>query len=154
MDIAYLGNRPEFFPLVAGWIWEEWRDVIEQPTVSEFEQWMRRGGRRRGLPTTLLWMEQGMPIGTVSLELDELGISPELSPWMASLYVLPAHRGRGLGRALVRLALEEARAFGVEMLHLYTPHHQDYYRALGWEYVEECRLRGQIVTLMRRPPPP
>ena len=38
--------------------------------------------------------------------------------WLDELYVVPARRGRGVGRALLRRALREARQQGCESVHL------------------------------------
>lgn len=38
--------------------------------------------------------------------------------WLDELYVVPASRGRGVGGALLRRALREARREGCESLHL------------------------------------
>jgi predicted N-acetyltransferase YhbS len=150
MPLAYLRDRPEFFPLVANWIWDEWKHLVAQRSAQEFEAWMRAGRRGRGLPTTLVWIEDEQPVATVSLECDDMEIRPDLTPWLASLFVLPAHRGRGLGRALVRAAEAEAHALGVGELFLYTPEHEDFYTALGWERCEQCAYRTVPVTIMRR----
>jgi GNAT superfamily N-acetyltransferase len=150
MPFVYLRDRPEFFPLVARWIWEEWHHLLAQKSSVDFEAWLRTGGRGCGLPTTLVRIEDGEPVATVSLESDDMDIRPDLSPWLASLYVVPAHRGRGLGRVLVRAAEEEARSLGITELFLYTPEHEDFYAALGWERVEECEYRTTPVTIMRR----
>jgi GNAT superfamily N-acetyltransferase len=150
MPIVYLHDYPHFFPLAARWIWEEWRHLLAQSSCEEFECWLRTGVRVHGLPTTLLWLEDGEPVATVSLESDDMEIRPELSPWLASLYVLPSHRGRGLGRAMVRAAEEEASALGVAELYLYTPAHERFYLALGWETFDRCNYRETSVTIMRR----
>jgi GNAT superfamily N-acetyltransferase len=150
MPLAYLRDRPDLFPVVAGWIWGEWSHLLAQRSLPEFEAWLRRGGRGPGLPTTLVQIDNAGPIATVSLECDDMDLRPDLTPWLASLYVLPASRGRGLGRALVRAAEEQARALGVTELFLYTPAQEKFYAALGWERLEQCVYRAAPVTIMRR----
>lgn len=150
MPFVYLRDRPELFSLVATWIWDEWHHLLAQKSSVEFETWLRAGGRGCGLPTTLVRIESGDPVATVSLECDDMEIRPGLTPWLASLYVVPAKRGRGLGRMLVRAAEEEARSLGITELFLYTPEHEDFYAALGWERIEQCEYRAIPVTIMRR----
>ena len=150
MSFVYLRDRPEFFPLVARWIWEEWAPLLTQRSAEEFEHWLRSDGRGCGLPTTLVLTADDEAVGTVSLECDDMEVRPEFTPWLASLYVLPARRGHGLGRALVRAAEEEARSLGITRLFLYTPAHEDFYTTLGWEAFERCEYRATAVTLMRR----
>lgn len=150
MPLVYLRDCPEFLPLVARWIWDEWHELLAQKTAADFEAWFRMAERGCGLPTTLVLTEDGEPVATVSLESDDMDIRPDLTPWLASLYVVPAHRGRGLGRSLVRAAEEEARSLGITRLYLYTPEHEGFYAALGWERFAQCDYRGEAVTVMRR----
>ncbi|MEA3207180.1 MAG: hypothetical protein QOE70_237 [Chthoniobacter sp.] len=150
MPLAYLRDRPDLFPLLAQWIWDEWGHLLVQRSAQEFEAWLRTAKRGPGVPTTLIWLESGEPVGTVSLESDDMEIRRDLSPWLASLYVVPAHRGRGLGRALVQAAVEEARTAGVPTLYLYTPGQEGFYTALAWERLETSAYCGVPVTIMRR----
>lgn len=150
MQLVRLGDRPEFFPLVAQWIWDEWNSLLTERSPIEFEAWLRAGGRRVGLPATLVWIENDEPVATVSLESDDMEIRPELTPWLASLYVLPSRRGRGLGRALVRAAEAEAQSLGIAELYLFTPGQETFYAPLGWERFEQCEYRAVPVTIMRR----
>ena len=150
MSLVYLRDCPEFFPLVARWIWDEWSELLAQKTPEDFEAWFRAGGRGCGLPTTLVLIEDGEPVGTVSLESDDMDLRPDLTPWLASLYVVPSHRGHGFGRKLVRAAEEEARSLGITRLYLYTPEHEEFYAALGWERFVQCDYRATAVTVMRR----
>ncbi len=150
MKLAYLIDHPEFFPLVAQWNWDEWHTLLVERSATEFEEWLRTNVRRNAIPTTLLALEEGQPIGTVSvLDLD-LELSDDLSPWLASLYVAPAHRGKGLGRALVQAAIDEASHLGFRKLYLYTPGQEEFYTALGWKRVETIRYRSRSITIMRR----
>lgn len=46
--------------------------------------------------------------------------SSALEAYLAELYVVPEHRGRGLGRALLRASLELARELGADRIELGT----------------------------------
>jgi ribosomal protein S18 acetylase RimI-like enzyme len=46
--------------------------------------------------------------------------SPGLECYLAELYVVPARRGQGLGRALMNAAIDEARAQGADYIDLNT----------------------------------
>jgi ribosomal protein S18 acetylase RimI-like enzyme len=46
--------------------------------------------------------------------------SPGLECYLAELYVVPARRGQGLGRALMNAAIDEARARGADYIDLNT----------------------------------
>lgn len=52
--------------------------------------------------------------------------------YLADVYVLPKHRGAGLGRALVRFALEQSPLAHVPRWLLYTRDMQSMYRVFGF----------------------
>ena len=53
------------------------------------------------IPTTLVAVKGGEPVGSVSLLEQDLAGWEHLTPWLASLYVRSDHRGRGIGKQLV-----------------------------------------------------
>jgi predicted N-acetyltransferase YhbS len=150
MPLLNLCQRPDLFPLVAAWLWKEWSHLLVEKSQDEFEVWFTKSRREDAVPATFVWLEAGQPVATVSLEIDDMDIRPELTPWLASLYVVPEWRGRGIGKTLVRAAEDEARDFFLSELYLFTPEHADYYAALGWEPVETCVYRGVPVAILRR----
>jgi predicted N-acetyltransferase YhbS len=150
MKLAYLADHPEFYPLVAQWNWDEWHTLLVERSAADFEAWLRANVRRDAIPTTLLAFEGAAVVGTVSVMDYDLELSNDLSPWLASLYVPPSHRGKGLGRALVQAAIDEAMRLGFRSLYLYTPGQEAFYSTLGWKRVEAIRYRDQPITIMRR----
>jgi len=68
---------------------------------------------------------------------------------LASLYVAPEHRGRGLGAMLVHAAVDAAAGQGVDELFLFTPDHADFYQRLGWSRMLRTTLKSTPVDLMR-----
>ncbi len=52
------------------------------------------------------------PLGAVHLIDHDDSTLPELTPWLAAMVVVLARRGQGLGSALVRALLADARAIG------------------------------------------
>ena len=64
------------------------------------------------------------------------------TPWLASLFVHPAMRRRGVASALIGAAESMAQRNGVETLWLHTPWGylaRGLYAQLGWVVVEELR---------------
>ena len=72
------------------------------------------------------------------------------TPWIASVYVTPRYRRRGLASRLVEHLASLAARGGIRELYLHTPDRQSLYARLGWREVEVLSYRGEIVTLMAR----
>jgi len=104
---------------------------------------------RRGLPTTLVAMDDGQLLGSVSLVQED---APEFrdvgEAWLASLYVRPEARGRGLGARLVNACVALAAREGLARLWLFTPEHAGFYARLGWRPAGTATLRDMPVHLM------
>jgi GNAT superfamily N-acetyltransferase len=93
-------------------------------------------------------LADGQLLGSASLVAQDMEIHPELSPWLASVYVAPEFRRQGIGSALVERVVGEARALGVSRLHLYTPDKEGFYARLGWHTLERVDYRDHHVAVM------
>ena len=108
---------PERYPFPDDEIREVWTDALSDPDV---EVHVAECG--------------GVPVGAVSVGKGYLG----------TLYVLPAHQGRGVGSALHDLALERLRAQGFRQAKLWTLREnasgRRFYEQRGWALTEETRV--------------
>jgi predicted N-acetyltransferase YhbS len=137
-------------PTLAAWHHAQWGHLYSLWTYevcrAELDE---HAARAAGLPTTLLALDGEELLGSVSLVFED---APELqehgSPWLASLYVKPEARGRGIGAALARAAVARAAQEGVDELFLFTPEHRDFYARLGWRPLARTALKGIAVDLM------
>jgi predicted N-acetyltransferase YhbS len=130
---------------------EEWSEISSFKTVAEHEKKLLSRISQHPPPETYVLILEGEVAGSVSLlEHDDIAdVRPDLSPWLASLLVVPKHRGRGYGRELAAFCADQARTLGYAMLYLYTHTHPDYYAQLGWHFVERRTVRGDEVTVMQ-----
>ena len=108
-EVVTLVDRPEFIPIVAQWNWEQWSDLLPVESCAAFAADLRARTRRDGIPITFLALDGGVPVGTASVIEDDLETRCELTPWLASIYVVPERRGSGLGTMLVKHAVDAAR---------------------------------------------
>jgi monoamine oxidase/ribosomal protein S18 acetylase RimI-like enzyme len=154
IEISEIGAHPHLGPHLARWHVDEWRHLYADWTydaaVAEFAAMNRPGT----LPTTFVAFDgPGREIddlvGSVSLIADdELDGFAEVGPWLASLFVVPAARSRGVGGLLTRHCVREARRLGVRRLHLFTDDAVDYYISRGWRFVDTASANGNEVRVM------
>jgi N-acetylglutamate synthase-like GNAT family acetyltransferase len=150
-EIDYLADHLELAPLLAAWHHREWAGLLPGWSLEEAEAELRSHVQRRCVPTTFVALEGDRPVGSASLLAADLDGWEHLSPWVASVYVVPERRGRGLGRRLVARAVEEARALGLTSVYLFTAGQEGYYARLGWSPVCRTAHRGREVVILRRP---
>ncbi|MFT3941695.1 GNAT family N-acetyltransferase [Rhodopseudomonas sp.] len=96
----------------------------------------------------LMAMQDDEPAGTALLVRSEIAPVHDVTPWLAGLYVAPAHRRHGVGAALVGAIEDQARQRGHRRLFLYTTDAADYYQRMGWSIVDRTRWNGADTVLM------
>lgn len=147
---------------VADWLQEEWGhhepDLGAAQHYQAFEALCGGAGvpsvfvaRAAGMAGQVMhYIGEGELVGTASLVDEDLDPRPWLSPWLASVYVLPEWRGRGIASMLVHRVEQEARQAGIKRLYLFTPDQQALYRRLGWRELERLEFFGEQVSVMLR----
>lgn len=147
-ELRYLPDDTVIVETVARWHHETWghltgRSVAER--VREFE--VQRGSDR--IPLTVLAFRGEEPVGCASLLVEDMHTHSELTPWLASVFVLPEHRRQGIGERLCRRIVTEAGRLGVPRLYLFTEDRAPFYARMGWQALRRETYRGEEVTLMQ-----
>lgn len=149
MRIEFLADHPQHALALARWHHREWGELMPDWSREDAERELTGHATRRDIPTTLILLDGEALVGSVSVLDEDASELREYSPWLASLFVAPPARGRGLGAQLVAAAVELARAQGVPRLYLFTPGHEAFYARLGWTTLDASRhVGGRPVSLM------
>nr|WP_225444622.1 GNAT family N-acetyltransferase [Pseudomarimonas arenosa] len=145
-----MSQRPAWVDRLADWHYAEWGalygpDWSRQAAHDELVE----HAQRQHWPNTLIADQAGDLLGSVSLvEKDAPSLDHFGSSWLASLYVRPSARGRGVAKQLVQSLCRFAADEGLSRLWLFTPFHRDYYQRLGWNSVTQAEVYGQTVDVM------
>ena len=151
IEIVPLGQRPDCIERLAQWHFAQWGEMNPTSTVE------RRIDRLRGhlepgrVPQTFVAIDGERLLGSASVVPADLPARDDLSPWLATVYVDPPFRNRGIGAALVKRAAQEAKAIGFSTLYLFTPDRAAFYAKLCWQVVELAQWNGLRVTVMELP---
>ncbi len=148
--IVSTSERPDLVPLIARWRWEAFARDEGRGFEQVLESAQRTAAVACRIPQTLVLLVDGEPVGTASLTEQDLEERPDLTPWLASVFVVPHARGRGYAGRLVVAVEAQARAGSIATLWLYTNTAERIYARLGWRTAETVQHDGKPVALMRR----
>jgi GNAT superfamily N-acetyltransferase len=148
MKIISLADRPRVAPVIAQWHFAEWGHLYPGGTVDGWLDHIRTRMNHDRIPMTVVALDDEEPVGTCALVERDMETHPELFPWLAGVYVIPAARRRGVASALVRHMMGRAADFGVRDLYLYTNAAQALYQKLGWRVLSRESYMGRDVTIM------
>lgn len=148
MRIIDLSEQPGHIPLLAAWHHQQWRAINPGQTLQHRIEKMQAYLGEELVPSTFVAIQQEEVLGSAAIVEYDMRIDG-CTPWLASVYVHPQFRGRGIGSAVVRHAIGRAKAGAVEFLYLFTPDQAQFYQRLGWEVMSKQAYHGQDVTIMK-----
>lgn len=158
MQIESLAGHHHLVPLLAAWHYAEWGHLYPadvwnaEIATAEFEAmagstsadatWIAFDGDGRNADNVL---------GSVSLMgSDDLTGFEHLTPWLASMFVAPVARGRGIASALVDHLLSAAHEAGHTTVYLFTSGQEDFWSARGWTVMAHVATAGHRAVVMSR----
>lgn len=133
---------------VAAWLHAAWWD-LEGWSLAATQAFLEAAAGPAA-PIAFVAERDGAPVGTATLDTDDLESRPDLTPWLASVWVAPSWRGQGVATALVRHVEATAAALGLPELWLHTADAVPLYARLGWQPIGMETWQGKPTTLMRR----
>jgi GNAT superfamily N-acetyltransferase len=135
IKIGYLEDYPELIPACASWAYGQWGcqagGSLER-ALTRFTE----GANKVRIPLTLVALDKQKPAGMVSLWHSSFDKRPDLSPWLASLFVHPFYRGNHIASLLIEKLAAEARRLGYFRLYLVTEEAKGLYSKHGWQTME------------------
>ena len=148
MLILNLKDKPEHLLPLAQWHHAEWSYLNPLRSFDQRVQEMQEDLQGKVIPTTFVAEDAGELLGSACILDDDMSSHPELTPWLASVYVNEIHRGKGIGSTLVKRVMEHAQENGVKRLYLYTPDQEQMYARLGWQLFSREPYNDTPVTIM------
>lgn len=150
MKIEYLAEHKDIIPTLARWTYEEWSYLHPERTLSEVERLISERSNRKHIPIALVAIDKGKVIGMAELKTSDFKGRPDLSPWLAGLYVDIPHRRKGVGTKLVQEIEKLAARLGASNLYLITDDAEKFYSELNWSVQERTVWQGHSVTVMEK----
>src|SRR5258705_636804 len=110
--ISDLRQRPEFFDIVADRIWQAWWRADGHP-LDYISGRLRENMNATPIPIALVAHDGKSFLGTASVIVSDLPERPQLTPWVAAVWVEAHARRRGVAGALGNRATPDCVALGL-----------------------------------------
>lgn len=134
--ISDLRQRPEFFDTVADRIWRAWWQPEGYP-LDYISGRLRDNMEDTPMPIALVAHDGERFLGTASVIASDLAERPQLTPWVAAVWVEENARRAGVGAALVDRAAQDCFTLGFRRAYLCAlPRMTPFYERLGWTIIE------------------
>jgi GNAT superfamily N-acetyltransferase len=146
--IDSVADHLDLVELLAQWHWNEWGHADPNGSLAMWTAGLRERTNREIIPTTYVALSGDELLGSVTLVEHDMATRRDLSPWLAGLYVAPAFRSQGVGRALTRHAVRQAAAMRAPRLYLHTATARGLYERLGWWPIANEWYEGELVVVM------
>jgi GNAT superfamily N-acetyltransferase len=149
LKILPLARVPEHLVTLAQWHHRQWSYLYPDESFDDRLRRMQPHLHASFIPGTYVAIDSS-PVGSASIIENDMETRPELTPWLASVYVKPDFRHRGIGRQLVNHIEKLAGEHNIRQLFLFTPDQQAFYQRLGWDTYDNTTYHDENVTIMVR----
>ena len=150
MELLNLTEMPEAIDALASWHYAEWGSLYPDESLQDFKSELGKCIGPDIVPTTFVAIENGEPLGSISVLARDMDIEEPWGPWLANFYVKPECRSVGIGKRLIEELLAYCSEKSIPHLYLFTPSTRKYYERLGWRVTRTVDYHGQSVDIMLR----
>jgi GNAT superfamily N-acetyltransferase len=148
VTIVSLSDAPDYFWPVAQWLYEQWW-VLPGSTINVVSDQLKEHLAGQPLPSTLVAVVDGQPVGSISLHEYAIPDRPDLTPSLAALYVRPEYRHHGIASRLLEAAEARLREIGAARLYFTVPEQEDFFAKRGWQVLEPAVGAQTLIVLVK-----
>ena len=141
--VDYLHNKPCYIDELVSLLWSEWSHDFITLTPYKTPELLKHFYAKTShtIPTAYVIYDAdtGAFIGTGLVDVEDMGVHPECSPWLASICIKPEYRDRGYASILVRRIIDK-----YPLLHLWTFNERlaNFYKRFGFKIEEIIPKHG------------
>jgi GNAT superfamily N-acetyltransferase len=147
--ISDLRQQPEFFEPVADRVWQAWWQPNGYP-LATIRGRLEENMQDAPIPLALVAHDGSTFLGTASVIASDLDERPDLTPWVAAVWVEERVRGQGIGAALVDAAAHASFSLGFARVYLCARARMTgFYERLGWTLIERRVGPHQLNVFIR-----
>lgn len=150
LTIVTLSERPDLLATVSAWICDQWWSHLPEHSARTVEGMLRERRKADHICESFVALRDSVPIGTATVLDHDIHTErrPDLTPWVAAVFVVPEARGEGVGEQLVRAATAFAQSRGCKTVYLWTTDRRNWYERLGWRLMEQFERNNELVSFL------
>lgn len=148
MEILTLADKKEFIAELAELHHAEWKRLNPSLTLEGRAEAIAEAAGREGIPSIFIALSGNQLVGSAALVRNDMDTKPDLSPWLAAVYVKDGFRRQGIATQLIARCEDEAIRSNANAWYLYTEFASSLYEELGWRHMERCEYKGATVDVM------
>lgn len=131
MKIVPLADKKEFIAELAELHHAEWKHLNPSLTLEGRVKAIAESAGREGIPSIFIAMSGSQVVGSAALVKNDMNTRPDLSPWLAAVYVKENYRHQGIATELIARCEDEAVRSNANIWYLYTEFASGLYEKLG-----------------------
>ena len=148
LRVEPLARHRGLIPLVARWFIAEWPAWYGPEGPGDVAEDLEAfAASERLLPIGYLVFQGELPVGAGALKATSIPSHSHLSPWAAAGFVLPEHRGKGIGSLMLQELVAKAHQLGYERVYCGTSTSESLLVRAGWSAVGATQLEGKDLTI-------
>jgi N-acetylglutamate synthase-like GNAT family acetyltransferase len=147
MKIVNLKEEKKYLDILAEWHHKKWAYLNPNLSLYDRHKKMENHFSNEFIPSTYVAIEDEL-LGSAAIVENDMDTKQELSPWLASVFIYPNNRNKGIGSKLVEHVMKQAKSNGLKKLYLFTPNKENFYLRLGWQTIERTKYRNEKVVIM------
>lgn len=150
MEILPLADKKEFIAELAELHHAEWKHLNPSLTLEGRAAAIAEAAGREGIPSIFIAVSGDQLVGSAALVQNDMDTKPDLTPWLAAVYVKEGFRRQVVATDLIARCEIEAARSNASVWYLYTELASGLYEKLGWRHLERCEYKGVTVDVMRK----
>jgi GNAT superfamily N-acetyltransferase len=151
LTIVTLSDRPDLLATVATWVYEQWWSHLPEHSAATLANMLSERRTSDQIYESFVALLDSVPVGTATVLDHDVDTErrPDLTPWVAAVYVIPEARRQGIGEKLVSQATAFAQSKGFNTVYLWTTDRRNWYERLGWQLLEQFDSNSALVSFLK-----
>ena len=149
LTIKNLTTCPDVIAILTQWHHQQWHALNPACSLQDRQTKLEEHLHTQTLPQTFVAFVNETVVGSASIVLHDMDTRPDLTPWLASVYIDKPFRHQGIAKALIAQIEQYALQQHIKRLYLFTfPDIEAFYWQQAWQTLEKTTYKNQNIVVM------